>query len=116
VSGLEGLARSCATVADLVASSGIAFADRGTHALEGVPNQWQLFAVESSALGSEAADESAMHDEETHRMTTRISCPALIQMQPNAHISVGCDGDLEWRSVSRTSPDRTRDDAGQSLS
>jgi class 3 adenylate cyclase len=38
------------TVADLVAGSGIAFADRGTHALKGVPGQWPLFAVEGSAL------------------------------------------------------------------
>lgn len=39
------------TVADLVAGSGIAFADRGTHALKGVPNQWQLFVVEDLPLG-----------------------------------------------------------------
>ena len=34
------------TVVDLVAGSGIAFADRGEHSLKGVPNVWQLFAVE----------------------------------------------------------------------
>jgi class 3 adenylate cyclase len=45
------------TVADLVGGSGIRFADRGTHALKGVPNQWQLFAVEDSALGSDSAGE-----------------------------------------------------------
>jgi class 3 adenylate cyclase len=39
------------TVADLVGGSGITFAGRGTHALKGVPNEWQLFAVEGSALG-----------------------------------------------------------------
>jgi class 3 adenylate cyclase len=33
------------TVADLVGGSGIAFSDRGTHALKGVPNEWRLFAV-----------------------------------------------------------------------
>jgi class 3 adenylate cyclase len=32
------------TVADLVGGSGIPFADRGAHALKGVPNEWQLFA------------------------------------------------------------------------
>jgi hypothetical protein len=32
------------------------FAGRGTHALKGVPNEWQLFAVEGSALGSDVAD------------------------------------------------------------
>jgi len=34
------------TVVDLVAGSGLAFADRGTHELKGVPDTWQLFAVE----------------------------------------------------------------------
>ena len=33
------------TVKDLVAGSGIAFADRGTHTLKGVPDTWQLYAV-----------------------------------------------------------------------
>jgi pimeloyl-ACP methyl ester carboxylesterase len=35
------------TVKDLVAGSGIVFADRGTHALKGVPDEWRLYAVES---------------------------------------------------------------------
>jgi class 3 adenylate cyclase len=43
------------TVADLVAGSGIAFADRGSHTLKGVPNQWRLFAVEDAPMGSDAA-------------------------------------------------------------
>ena len=30
------------TVKDLVAGSGLAFADAGTHALNGVPDEWQL--------------------------------------------------------------------------
>jgi class 3 adenylate cyclase len=33
------------TVRDLVVGSGIVFEDRGTHALKGVPDEWQLFAV-----------------------------------------------------------------------
>jgi len=33
------------TVRDLVAGSGISFADRGTHELKGIPDSWQLFAV-----------------------------------------------------------------------
>jgi len=33
------------TVKDLVAGSGLAFADRGVHQLKGVPEDWQLFAV-----------------------------------------------------------------------
>jgi class 3 adenylate cyclase/alpha-beta hydrolase superfamily lysophospholipase len=33
------------TVTDLVAGSGIRFADRGTHNLKGVPGTWQLFAA-----------------------------------------------------------------------
>jgi class 3 adenylate cyclase len=35
------------TVKDLVAGSGLRFADRGTHELKGVPEQWHLFAVEA---------------------------------------------------------------------
>ena len=35
------------TVVDLVAGSGIDFADRGMHELKGVPRSWQLFAVEA---------------------------------------------------------------------
>lgn len=36
------------TVKDLVAGSGIAFKDRGRHALKGIPGLWHLFAVEQS--------------------------------------------------------------------
>jgi class 3 adenylate cyclase len=35
------------TVKDLVAGSGIAFSDRGTIELKGVPGEWRLFAVAS---------------------------------------------------------------------
>lgn len=34
------------TVKDLVAGSGIEFADRGTHALKGVPDEWKVYGVE----------------------------------------------------------------------
>jgi class 3 adenylate cyclase len=37
------------TVKDLVAGSGIRFADRGEHELKGIPDQWRLFAVEGGA-------------------------------------------------------------------
>jgi class 3 adenylate cyclase len=33
------------TIGDLVVGSGLAFDDRGTHALKGVPGEWQLLAV-----------------------------------------------------------------------
>jgi class 3 adenylate cyclase len=33
------------TVKDLVAGSGVAFADRGRHALKGIPGEWQLYEV-----------------------------------------------------------------------
>jgi len=39
----EGLVSS--TVKDLVAGSGLAFADRGRHALKGLPGDWQLYSV-----------------------------------------------------------------------
>ena len=35
------------TVNDLVVGSGLSFADRGSHALKGVPDEWQLFAVKT---------------------------------------------------------------------
>jgi class 3 adenylate cyclase len=35
------------TVTDLVAGSGIEFADRGVHSLKGVPGDWHLYAVEA---------------------------------------------------------------------
>jgi hypothetical protein len=34
------------TVKDLVAGSGLRFAERGDHELKGVPESWRLFAVE----------------------------------------------------------------------
>jgi len=34
------------TVKDLVAGSGLRFADRGVHSLKGVPGDWHLFAME----------------------------------------------------------------------
>jgi pimeloyl-ACP methyl ester carboxylesterase len=34
------------TVRDLVAGSGIAFNERGVHALKGIPGEWRLFAVD----------------------------------------------------------------------
>jgi class 3 adenylate cyclase len=34
------------TVKDLVAGSGLRFAERGAHALKGIPDEWRLFAVE----------------------------------------------------------------------
>jgi len=36
------------TVRNLVAGAGLRFADRGTHALKGVPGEWKLFAAEAS--------------------------------------------------------------------
>jgi hypothetical protein len=35
------------TVKDLVAGSGITFADRGVHELKGVPGEWRLYSVAS---------------------------------------------------------------------
>lgn len=40
------------TVKDLVAGSGIRFAERGSRLLKGVPDEWRLYAVESSGQGS----------------------------------------------------------------
>ncbi|OBA97113.1 hypothetical protein A5662_17095 [Mycobacteriaceae bacterium 1482268.1] len=35
------------TLRDLVIGSGLAFEERGTHRLKGVPDEWRLFAVAS---------------------------------------------------------------------
>jgi class 3 adenylate cyclase len=35
------------TVRDLVAGSGLRFAERGEHELKGIPDRWQLYAVTS---------------------------------------------------------------------
>jgi class 3 adenylate cyclase len=47
ICGLAGASEVLAsrTVRDLVAGSGLAFADRGEHELKGVPGVWQLFSV-----------------------------------------------------------------------
>ena len=44
--GDPGEVLASSTVEDLVVGSGIEFADRGAHALKGVPGEWQLFAVD----------------------------------------------------------------------
>jgi len=36
------------TVKDLVAGSGIDFADRGSHEPKGVPGEWRRYAVDSA--------------------------------------------------------------------
>lgn len=36
------------TVTDLVAGSGLVFADTGSHALKGVPGKWQLHALSAT--------------------------------------------------------------------
>jgi len=41
------------TVRDLVAGSGLTFADRGVHRLKGVPGEWQILAAsDGSAVRS----------------------------------------------------------------
>jgi class 3 adenylate cyclase len=35
------------TVRDIVVGSGFAFKERGRHALKGVPDEWEVFAVEA---------------------------------------------------------------------
>jgi class 3 adenylate cyclase len=48
---IAGLARAgevlvSSTVKDLVAGSGLAFEERGVHALKGVQGEWRLYAVD----------------------------------------------------------------------
>jgi class 3 adenylate cyclase len=53
ISALAGAGEICvsSTVRDLVAGSGLAFVDRGVHALKGVPGEWQVLAVAPGANG-----------------------------------------------------------------
>ncbi len=37
------------TVKDLTAGSGLKFSERGRHELKGVPDEWELYALESSS-------------------------------------------------------------------
>lgn len=48
ISGLAGPGEVLVsgTVRDLVAGSGLEFADRGTHRLRGIPDEWRVFAAE----------------------------------------------------------------------
>jgi class 3 adenylate cyclase len=50
-----GVVLVSSTVKDLVAGSGLRFADRGEFQLKGIPDTWRLFSVESSEPGSPAA-------------------------------------------------------------
>jgi class 3 adenylate cyclase len=43
--GTAGEVLVTSTVKDLTAGSGIEFAERGSHALRGVPGEWELFAA-----------------------------------------------------------------------
>lgn len=49
-SGSGGDVVVSSTVRDLVAGSGIEFAERGEHALKGVPDRWRLFAVADAVV------------------------------------------------------------------
>ena len=42
---LDGEVLVTGTVRDLVAGSGLQFEDRGRHALKGIPDDWQIYAV-----------------------------------------------------------------------
>jgi class 3 adenylate cyclase len=50
-SGSAGEVLVSSTVRDLVAGSGIEFADRGEHVLKGVPGRWRLFSVHDTHPG-----------------------------------------------------------------
>ena len=53
IAGLAGAGEVLvsSTVKDLVAGSGLAFAERGLHALKGVPGEWRLYAVDRGTSG-----------------------------------------------------------------
>jgi len=43
----SGEVLATSTVRDLVAGSGITFADRGRHTLKGIPDEWTILAAET---------------------------------------------------------------------
>jgi class 3 adenylate cyclase len=55
------------TVRDLVSGSGLAFEDRGVHALKGVPGDWRLYAVDREAARHRPNDAPALAREDRHR-------------------------------------------------
>ena len=64
------------TVKDLVAGSGIQFADRGVHTLKGVPGEWRVFAVESwdSGLRIESSPFARLPENGRHRDQRERQC------------------------------------------
>jgi class 3 adenylate cyclase len=62
------------TVVDLVVGSGLAFTDRGEHALKGVPGTWQLYSVAGrSADGRRPVDSARPYMTGADRLTVRLA-------------------------------------------
>jgi class 3 adenylate cyclase len=58
------------TISDLVVGSGLAFEDRGSHQLKGIPGEWRLLAVAREGSGS---------DDERHLSEIEIGAPRAAQ-------------------------------------
>jgi pimeloyl-ACP methyl ester carboxylesterase len=61
------------TVKDLVAGSGLRFADRGVHVLRGVPDEWRLYLVESEGLSPVKSVESQAGPSRVSRLAAQSS-------------------------------------------
>ena len=76
------------TIGDLVVGSGLAFEDRGSHVLKGVPGEWQLLAVapKDSPAGDEEKQLAAIeigNPRATQRPTDRVAA-AVARRAPGA--------------------------------
>jgi class 3 adenylate cyclase len=70
------------TVKDLVAGSGLKFADHGVHVLRGVPDEWRLYLVESEGLSPAKSVESQAAPSRVPRLAAQSS-PA--KQAPSPH-------------------------------
>jgi len=68
------------TVCDLVVGSGIAFSERGTHELKGVPGRWRLYGVPADRPGGSRLDREAAAPTPGPRETMRPIDRAVVTL------------------------------------
>jgi class 3 adenylate cyclase len=61
------------TVADLVAGSGIAFTEHGTHQLKGVPGEWRIFAVDREGAARQPVASAAEGMRPSDRLAVKLA-------------------------------------------
>jgi len=66
------------TVRDLVSGSGLAFEDRGTHELKGVPDQWHLYSLVRQQPDAAVAPPEDMATEKRRRSTPFLLAAVVV--------------------------------------